>query len=68
MGWSSGSEVFRTVWKEIYPHIQDKKTRILVAKGIIIAFEDADWDCHDDALDLPEIKDAMQELHPDWGF
>ena len=66
MGWCSGTELFDKFCEIMFePKDKDFNT---ILKKVINAFEDMDWDCHQDSAywDTPAVKQAMMELHPDW--
>ena len=66
MGWCSGTKLFDDLCSVFFdPKLTDFG---VILKRIIVAFEDMDWDCHQDSdyWDTPVVQKAMRELHPDW--
>ena len=51
MGWASGTELAEDVWKLFRKYVPEKE-RTVVAKQLIEAFRDADWDTVDEAETL----------------
>lgn len=73
MGWSSGTELFDVVAKEILDltkHLSVRKPTVEVFKKIILAFEEHDWDVQNESkyYSHPIVKQAFIELHPDWDW
>lgn len=67
MGWASGSRLFSEVIDVVQKHVLDEEERVNIYKGLIDAFEDADWDTQDECVgEDPAYDAALKELHPDW--
>lgn len=67
MGWCSGTRVFDAVAKALLSENEelDKKQ---VLKYVILALQDADWDCEQDSdyWDHPLVREVFMELEPEW--
>lgn len=67
MGWASGSRLFSEVIDVIKKYVPDEDERVDIYKGLIDAFEEADWDTQDECMGEDAAYDtALKELHPEW--
>lgn len=67
MGWCSGSTLFGKIIEAAIEEIPDDENRKRFYLKAIEAFEDEDWDTHDECLGEDDAFDAaLKELHPDW--
>ena len=68
MGWCSGTGVFDIFCKVVL--VEGEVDKATALKTFIEELEDSDWDCQSDSSywDHPLVREAFQELHPDWDW
>ena len=66
MGWCSATSIFDSVCEGLLS--EEPKSKKEVLKELIVALEDADWDCQPDSefWNHPMVQEVMHKLHPDW--
>jgi hypothetical protein len=67
LGLSSATDLFETAWTNLRTAVVPDE-RLSTCKTLIEALENDSWDGQLDVLrtDWPEVRSAMEELHPDW--
>ena len=63
MGWSSGSTLMTATIFALAKHVRGMKAREKVYSDLIIAFEDHDWDTHDECVGHDLAFDAALKAH-----
>lgn len=67
MGWASGSLLMGEVITALNKANVADDVRALIYKDLIPAFENEDWDTHDECEGGdPAFDAALYELHPEW--
>ena len=67
MGWCSGDVLLAEVWSEIEAYIP-KEAKKNILKKLIVIFENEYMDCYDNIEQIPEGKQALMELNPNWDW
>jgi hypothetical protein len=70
MGWCSGTCVFYPVIKAVLEQDAPKEQKIDVIKSLIIALQDADWDCETDTDYWKHqlVRRAFKKTCPSWDW